>query len=95
MPGIATMPRLATMPRMATWALVIWTVLMGVLALIGLATAAPDPCGYDLRSLAYCVADQGAGSVLGMQTLGGIWGIGMVVLGAIWVMTRPARHEAR
>jgi hypothetical protein len=89
---MATMPRLATMPRAATWALVIWTVLMGTLALIGLATAAPDPCGYDLGSLAYCVADQGAGSVLGMQTLGRIWGVGMIVLGAVWVATRPTRH---
>jgi hypothetical protein len=81
-----------------TWALVLWTVGMAAWLVIGAATAknvaldcATDAAGVAAATLTQqeCVAAAGLGSGAKAIVIGSLWMLGLVVLTAIWFMSRP------
>jgi hypothetical protein len=71
--------------RKATWAIVVWTILMAVWVVAG-AGAASDlpPAGSEAEQ-----AGRAIGAGLGITLIIIIWFIGFIVLGLIWLMSRP------
>ena len=73
------------MPRKASWALLIWTVIMGIWAIGG----GSQNCGGKVGSdLTYCQAGTG----IGITLIIGLWLMGFIVLSLIWMMSRPHKR---
>lgn len=78
--------------RKATWALAVWTVLMAVWIGSGI-VAVSDRCdGLRGTSLETCQAATAIGGGLGVSVLITLWFIGFVVLGLVWLMSRPKEN---
>jgi len=75
-------------PRKMTWALIIWSALMALWAIVGGSHAA-STC--NTTSQAYNTGCQ-AGTAIGVGLIIGLWFIGFVVLSLIWFMTKPKDH---
>lgn len=77
--------------RKATWALVIWSVLMGiwVVTAIGAVSSLENCAGQTGDALAACEAGTAIGGGLGVTFILFIAFLGFVVLGLIWLMSRP------
>lgn len=78
--------------RKATWALVIWTVLMAIW--IGSGIAATSGGGTDCGTLDQetCDAAFGVGAGIGLTALFFLWFIGFIILGLVWLMSRPKEN---
>jgi hypothetical protein len=76
-------------PRKASWALIIWTGLMGLWAATGLSST-NDACSSDRN--VYCEAGATIGRGLGLTFLALVWFVGFLILGVIWLATRPQRR---
>lgn len=74
--------------RKATWALVIFNVLMLILLVTSVNAAGETTCDPQL-SADLCDAARGIGTGIGVTFLVIIWFIGFIVLGLIWLMSRP------
>ncbi len=77
------------MPRKASWALIIWTGLMALWAATGLSST-NDACSNDPN--VYCEAGATLGRGLGLTFLALVWFVGFLILGVIWLATRPQRR---
>lgn len=77
-----------------TWAIVIFTVLMGVWIIGGTASNA-DNCDDEAvgsSARAACEAGTDIGTGIGVTALFCVWFAGFVILGILWIMTRPTRR---
>jgi hypothetical protein len=78
--------------RKATWALLIWNVLM-VIWIVGGVGAVGDNCaGETGDALELCQGATAVGAGIGVTFLIVIWFIGFIVLGLIWLMSRPKEN---
>lgn len=87
--------------RKMTWVLLIWTVLMFAWMIGGASSAssqAREDCRNDpavvegILSEQACIDASDVGTGIGVTLIFFLWFIGFVVLGLIWLMTRP-RHR--
>lgn len=78
--------------RKATWALLIWNVLMIVWVVGGVSSVGDSCAGETGDALAACQAGSAIGAGLGVSVLIFIWFIGFIVLGLIWLMSRPKEN---
>ena len=74
--------------RKATWALLIWTVVM-IIWVVGGSMAAGNTACDPILSQATCDAAKAIGGGIGVTIIIIIWFIGFIVLGLIWLMSRP------
>lgn len=74
--------------RKATWALVAFNVLMLVWLVSGLGAVGDTPCDPTLDP-ELCDAATAVGAGIGVTLLIILWFIGFVVLGLVWLMSRP------
>lgn len=70
--------------RKATWALVIWTVLAVIWIASGIGAVSDLPAGSEAEE-----AGRAIGAGLGVTFIIVIWFIGFIVLGLVWLMSRP------
>jgi hypothetical protein len=70
--------------RKATWALVIWTGLIALWLVAGLSAVGNTPAGTEAEQ-----AGRAIGAGIGVTLILFIWFIGFIVLGLIWLMSRP------
>jgi hypothetical protein len=77
--------------RKATWALAIWNVLM-LLWTATLAGGIGDCAGESGWALTVCEAGRALGTGMGIPFVVIVWFIGFIVLGLIWLMSRPTGH---
>ncbi len=78
--------------RKATWALLIWTALI-VLWIVAGTSAVGDNCaGETGDALEMCRAATGIGAGIGVTFIIIIWFLGFIILGLIWLMSRPKEN---
>jgi hypothetical protein len=75
--------------RKATWALLIWTALMGIWIAAGIGAVSNSCDTLAGQALETCQAGVAVGGGLGVTFIIIIWFIGFIVLGLIWLMSRP------
>ncbi len=75
--------------RKATWALLIWTVLMAVWIGTGIAATGNNCAGQVGDALTTCQAGTAIGGGIAVTFIVIIWFLGFIVLGLIWLMSRP------
>jgi hypothetical protein len=81
--------------RKMTWALIVWTVLIGVWMIAGASDASgvSEECKRDVTLGAkLCNDAQDAGTAIGVTLVGFLGFLGFVVLSLIWLMSRPKRE---
>lgn len=77
--------------RKATWALVIFNVLMLVWLVTGLNAVGETPCDPNLTA-ELCDSATAIGAGIGVTFLVIIWFLGFVILGLVWLMSRPKEN---
>ncbi|MBX3031463.1 MAG: hypothetical protein KF809_15055 [Chloroflexi bacterium] len=78
--------------RKASWALVIWSVLMGLWVVAGL-NATNDACiGESVTYTDACEVGATIGRGIGVTFIAVVWFVGFIVLGIIWLGTRPRQR---
>jgi hypothetical protein len=75
--------------RKATWALVIFSVLMLIWIATGIGAVSNECGGLTGTELETCQAATAIGGGIGVTFLVVVWFIGFIVLGLIWLMSRP------
>lgn len=75
--------------RKATWALVIFSVLMLIWIVGGVSATSNNCAGMTGTELETCQAATAIGGGIGVTFLIIIWFVGFIVLGLIWLMSRP------
>lgn len=75
--------------RKATWALVIFSALMLIWIVAGVAANSDNCSGLTGAELTGCQAGTAIGGGIGVTIILTIWFIGFIVLGLIWLMSRP------
>lgn len=75
--------------RKATWALVIWTILMGIWIAAGVGAVSDNCAGVTGTALDNCQAATAIGGGIGVTFIIIVWFLGFLVLGLIWLMSRP------
>lgn len=78
--------------RKATWALLIWNVLMVIWVVGGVGAVGDNCAGETGDALVACQAGTAIGAGLGVTMIIFIWFIGFIVLGLIWLMSRPKEN---
>jgi hypothetical protein len=78
--------------RKATWALLVWTVLMGLWIATGIGAVGNNCAGEVGDALKLCQAGTAVGAGIGVTVIIIIWFIGFIVLGLIWLMSRPKEN---
>jgi hypothetical protein len=78
--------------RKATWALAVFNVLALVWLLSGIIGASNNCSGLSGGALSGCQAGTAIGAGIGVTLIVIIWFIGFMVLGLVWLMSRP-RHR--
>jgi hypothetical protein len=78
--------------RKATWALVIWTGLMALWIISGIAGVSNNCAGLSGDDLELCQAGTAIGGGIGITFIFFIWFLGFVILGIIWLMSRPKEN---
>jgi hypothetical protein len=86
--GTINMPRW----RKATWVLLIWNVLMVIWIVGGLSSAGNNCAGETGDMLTACQAGTAIGAGVAISLIITIWFIGFIVLGLIWLMSRPKEN---
>lgn len=87
------MGRLVPHWRKATWALAIFNVLILIWLIAGIAATSNECPGMTDGQLSICQAGTAVGAGLGVTLIVIIWFIGFVVLGLVWLMSRPSRRQ--
>ena len=77
--------------RRTTWALVAWNVLM-ILWTASYAGGVGDCAGESGRALIVCEAGRALGIQIGIPFILIVWLTGILVLGLIWLISRPSQH---
>jgi hypothetical protein len=75
--------------RKATWAIVLFSALMLVWIVAGVGAVSNNCAGKTGDALVACQAGTAIGGGIGVTILVVIWFIGFIVLGLIWLMSRP------
>lgn len=75
--------------RKATWAIVVFSALMLVWIVAGVGAVSDNCAGKTGDALEACQAGTAIGGGIGVTILIFIWFIGFIVLGLIWLMSRP------
>lgn len=75
--------------RKATWALVIWTALIALWISTGIGAVSESCTGQSGQALENCRAATAIGGGIGVTFILFIWFLGFIVLGLIWLMSRP------
>lgn len=75
--------------RKATWALLIWNVLMLIWLVTGIGAVGNNCAGESGDALTACQAGTAIGAGIGVTFIIFIWFIGFIVLGLVWLMSRP------
>ena len=78
--------------RKATWALVLFSGLMLVWIVAGVGGLSDNCAGLTGQELDLCEAGTVIGGGIGVTFLVVIWFIGFIVLGLIWMMSRPKEN---
>ena len=78
--------------RKATWVLLIWNVLMLIWVVTGIGGVSNNCAGETGDALTACQAGTAIGAGIGVTFLIVIWFIGFIVLGLIWLMSRPKEN---
>lgn len=78
--------------RKATWALLIWNVLMAVWVIGGMGAVSDNCAGETGQALELCESATVVGAGIGVTFILVIWFIGFIVLGLIWLMSRPKEN---
>lgn len=86
------MGRLVPHWRKATWALAIFNILILIWLIAGIAGTSNNCAGLTGGALSGCQAGTAVGAGIGVTVIVLIWFIGFVVLGLVWLMSRP-RHR--
>jgi hypothetical protein len=77
--------------RKATWVLIIFNVLMLIWVISGIASVGGGSCnGLDQAT---CNAAKDIGGGIGVALLIVLWFIGFVVLGLVWLMSKPKNRQ--
>jgi hypothetical protein len=75
--------------RKATWALLIWNVLIIIWLVSGVGSVSNNCSNLTGAELQGCQAGTAIGAGIGVTFIIIIWFIGFIVLGLIWLMSRP------
>jgi hypothetical protein len=67
-----------------TWAIVIWTVLMGIWIVAGGSAAASTPASSEAEQVGVAI-----GTGIGVTLLFMLWFVGFIILSTVWFMSRP------
>ena len=86
------MGRLVPHWRKATWALAIFNLLILIWLIAGIAGTSNNCAGLTDGALSGCQAGTAVGAGIGVTLIVLIWFIGFMVLGLVWLMSRP-RHR--
>lgn len=78
--------------RKATWALLIWSALIVIWIVGGTSSVGNNCAGETGDALTACQAGTAIGAGLGVTVIIIIWFIGFIVLGLIWLMSRPKEN---
>jgi hypothetical protein len=82
-----------------TWALVIWTAIFAIWIVAGVGSAGGHTHAYCLKhtdqffSMKDCEAAGDARTAIGATLVFILWFLGFVVLGLVWLMSRPKRRS--
>lgn len=79
--------------RKATWALFIFSVLMLIWVVSGIASSGGHATNCGSLDQSSCDAARNIGAGIGVTLLFVIWFIGFIILSLVWLMSRP-RHRA-
>ena len=80
--------------RKASWAIVIWTVAMGVAILAAATGIGGDCAGLSDGALTTCQADAWGRGIIGLALLAFLWFVGFLPLYYIWRASRPRQAGA-
>jgi hypothetical protein len=75
--------------RLATWGILIWTALMALGILAAYLGIGGDCAGLAGTPLAVCQSDAWARGTVGLALLALLWLVVVVLLGAVWMTSRP------
>jgi hypothetical protein len=75
--------------RKATWALAIFTALMGIWVVTGIAGVSNNCASEVGQALQACQAGTAIGGGIAVTFILIVWFIGFIVLGLVWLMSRP------
>lgn len=78
--------------RKATWALVLFSVLMLIWIVAGVGGVSNNCDGLTGNELTNCQAATAIGGGIGVTFLIILWFIGFIILGLIWLMSRPKEN---
>lgn len=79
--------------RPFTWVMLVINVLFLIWIIVGIAGASgtPEDCG--TLSAEACNAAEGVGTAIGAGLIIGLWVAADVILGVLWLITRPKRRD--
>ena len=75
--------------RKATWAIVLFSALMLIWIVVGVSSVSDNCAGMSGQALENCQAATAIGGGIGVTFLVIVWFLGFIVLGLIWLMSRP------
>lgn len=75
--------------RKATWAIVLFSALMLIWIVVGVSSVSDNCAGMSGQDLVNCQAATAIGGGIGVTFLVIVWFLGFIVLGLIWLMSRP------
>jgi len=75
--------------RKATWAILIFSALMLIWIIAGVSANSNNCAGMTGDALTTCQAGTAIGGGIGVTLIVIIWFVGFIVLGLIWLMSRP------
>lgn len=79
--------------RIATWAILIWTVLMGVGIVLAFLGIGGDCAGLTGGELSNCQSDAWARGSIGLGLLVFLWLIVAAPMGIVWWVSRPKEQK--
>lgn len=77
--------------RKMTWVVLLFNLIMLIWVIAGSASGSGQPKDCGTLSAQTCNSAQNAGTAIGVGLLIGLWVAGDVILGIIWLVTRPSR----
>jgi hypothetical protein len=78
--------------RKATWALLVWTAIFAIWIVGGVGSVSNNCAGQTGDALTACQAGTAIGGGLAVTFILVIWFVGFVVIGLVWLMSRPKEN---
>lgn len=78
--------------RVMTWVVVAYNGLMLAWVIAGASTASGQPTDCGALDAETCNTASDAGTAIGVAGLIMLWLVGSLILGVLWLVTRPSRH---